>query len=71
MLGIYLKNKGRRKINERQTNSNGNSGTQFNNKGYLTEDQTVPAKTVQLSGRNNLAKYKVLCFIYGQFGEKE
>ena len=71
MLDIHLKNKGRRKINERKTNSNGNLGTQFNNKGNLTEDQTVPAKTVQLSGRNNLAKYKVLCFIDGWLGEKE
>lgn len=65
MPDIYLKKKGRRKINERQTNSNGNLGTEFNNKGNITEDQTVPVKTVQLSGRNNLAKYKVLYFIYG------
>lgn len=42
----HLSKEQRRKINERQTNSNGNSGTQFNNKGNLTEDQTVPAKTV-------------------------
>lgn len=65
MLDINLKRKGRRKINARQTNSNRNLGTQFNNKGNLTEDQTVPDKTVQLSARNYLAKYKVLCFIYG------
>lgn len=31
----------------------------------ITEDQTVPTKTVQLCGRNNLEKYKVLFFIYG------
>lgn len=31
MLEIYLKKKGRIKTNERQTNSNGNLDTQFNN----------------------------------------
>lgn len=31
MLEIYLKKKGRRKTNERETNSNGNLDTQFNN----------------------------------------
>jgi len=38
---------------------------QFNNKGNATEDQTVPANTVQLTRRNNLVDCKVLCFIYG------
>lgn len=31
----------------------------------ITEDQTVPTKKIQLCGRNNLAKYKVLFLICG------
>lgn len=70
-MDIYLKKKGRGQTMRDKQIQMGIQADSFNNKDHLTEDQTVPAKAVQLSGRHNLAKYKVLCFIYGQLGEKE
>lgn len=42
----------------------GNQADSFNNKDNLTEDQTVSAKAVQLSGRHSLAKKKRCCVSY-------
>lgn len=64
-MDIYLKKKGRGQTMRDKQIQMGIQADSFNNKDNLTEDQTVPAKAVQLSGRHNLAKYKVLCFIYG------
>lgn len=62
--GHLSKEERQRTNNERQIQM-GIQADSFNNKDNLTEDQTVPAKAVQISGKHNLAEYKVLCFIYG------